>query len=229
MRPSRLKLPFVALFLTVIPCVWAAAPLPVTRPVVAEPVPVKSKLSTSELKPVFAQPTDADAVTSAPIAVKKEEAATSVSVTVKNEDKVTSPSVMTKSTDGPSTGTLAWPNTTWEPTPSPTPVPTATPKHTPSLPPPVSTRPPQPALNLNTATEEQLAVLPGLDRVRAKLIVAHRQAIGQFTRVDQLLQVSGISETIFNRVQSHVTLGQVPTAAPAPTAGATPLLPPDIK
>ncbi|HBF33831.1 TPA: hypothetical protein DDW35_04645, partial [Candidatus Sumerlaeota bacterium] len=163
-----------------------AAPSPRPTPVPATPKP---KLATPELKPVLPQIIDADAVTTASEPVNKN--------------------------DAPSTGTLAWPDKKVEPPPlvSPSPTPSPTPALTPILTPvstPVPARTPLPVaklqLNLNLATEEELTAVPGLDRVRARLIVAHRQAIGKFTRLDQLLQVSGISETVFNRVQSHLTV-----------------------
>ncbi|XP_015604852.1 endonuclease/exonuclease/phosphatase family domain-containing protein 1 isoform X2 [Cephus cinctus] len=47
-------------------------------------------------------------------------------------------------------------------------------------------------LNLNTATEEELMTLPGITRAIATNIVAHRQAIGRFNRVEDLALVSGV-------------------------------------
>ncbi|XP_045511722.1 endonuclease/exonuclease/phosphatase family domain-containing protein 1-like [Colias croceus] len=47
-------------------------------------------------------------------------------------------------------------------------------------------------MNINTATEEQLMTLPGVNRQLAREIVRHRQMIGRFKRVDDLALVSGI-------------------------------------
>ncbi|XP_012254094.2 endonuclease/exonuclease/phosphatase family domain-containing protein 1-like [Athalia rosae] len=47
-------------------------------------------------------------------------------------------------------------------------------------------------LNINTATEEELMTLPGINRAVARNIVNHRQAIGRFRRVEDLALVSGI-------------------------------------
>lgn len=49
----------------------------------------------------------------------------------------------------------------------------------------------QELMNVNTATEEQLMTLPGVNRQLAKEIVRHRQIIGRFKRVDDLALVSG--------------------------------------
>lgn len=48
-------------------------------------------------------------------------------------------------------------------------------------------------MNINTATEEQLMTLPGVNRQLARAIVLHRQMIGRFKRVDDLALVSGES------------------------------------
>lgn len=47
-------------------------------------------------------------------------------------------------------------------------------------------------LNLNTATEEELMTLPGINRAVARNIVNHRKAIGRFNRVEDLALVSGV-------------------------------------
>lgn len=46
-------------------------------------------------------------------------------------------------------------------------------------------------MNVNTATEEQLMTLPGVNRQLARAIVLHRKIIGRFKRVDDLALVSG--------------------------------------
>jgi len=49
-------------------------------------------------------------------------------------------------------------------------------------------------IDLNLASAEQLAGLPGISLDLAKAIVAHRRRIGQFADVNQLLEVKGIGE-----------------------------------
>lgn len=51
---------------------------------------------------------------------------------------------------------------------------------------------PAPVINLNTATVQQLDVLPGVGPVTAAAIVAWRDANGKFSSVDQLAEVDGI-------------------------------------
>ena len=49
-------------------------------------------------------------------------------------------------------------------------------------------------LDLNTATAEELAGLPGIGTELAARIVAYREANGAFGTVEELLEVSGIGE-----------------------------------
>lgn len=60
------------------------------------------------------------------------------------------------------------------------------------------------ALNLNTATVEQLDGLPGVGPVTAAAIVAWRQANGKFTSVDQLADVDGIGPARLEKLRPLV-------------------------
>ncbi|WP_310226837.1 helix-hairpin-helix domain-containing protein [Paenibacillus qinlingensis] len=56
-------------------------------------------------------------------------------------------------------------------------------------------------LNLNTATLEQLDKLPGIGESKAKAIIAHRSKIGSFKRVEELMDVKGIGEKMFEKLR----------------------------
>jgi len=60
------------------------------------------------------------------------------------------------------------------------------------------------ALDLNTATVEQLDALPGVGPVTAAAIVAWRQANGKFTSVDQLADVDGIGPARLDKLRRLV-------------------------
>jgi competence protein ComEA len=60
------------------------------------------------------------------------------------------------------------------------------------------------ALDLNTATVEQLDTLPGVGPVTAAAIVAWRQANGKFTSVDQLADVDGIGPARLEKLRALV-------------------------
>jgi competence protein ComEA len=49
-------------------------------------------------------------------------------------------------------------------------------------------------LSLNTATADELQELPGVGPVLAERIVSHRDIVGRFDTVEDLLEVSGIGE-----------------------------------
>ncbi|QLL05854.1 ComEA family DNA-binding protein [Mycobacterium vicinigordonae] len=67
------------------------------------------------------------------------------------------------------------------------------------------TRPaPKEALDLNTATVEQLDALPGVGPVTAAAIVAWRQANGRFSNVDQLGEVEGIGPARLDKLRALV-------------------------
>ncbi|OBH74598.1 hypothetical protein A5681_12615 [Mycobacterium scrofulaceum] len=60
------------------------------------------------------------------------------------------------------------------------------------------------ALDLNTATAEDLDALPGVGPVTAAAIVAWRQANGKFTSVDQLADVDGIGPARLEKLRALV-------------------------
>ena len=61
-------------------------------------------------------------------------------------------------------------------------------------------------VNVNTATVEQLTLLPGIGESRAREIVALRKRQGAFRRVEALLDVKGIGETSFARMKPFLAL-----------------------
>jgi competence protein ComEA len=63
---------------------------------------------------------------------------------------------------------------------------------------------PPPALDLNTATLEQLDGLPGVGEVTAQRILDWRAAHGRFSSVDQLREVSGIGQARFTKLRNLV-------------------------
>ncbi|CQD17337.1 helix-hairpin-helix repeat-containing competence protein ComEA [Mycobacterium lentiflavum] len=60
------------------------------------------------------------------------------------------------------------------------------------------------ALDLNTATVQQLDDLPGVGPVTAAAIVSWRQANGRFTSVDQLADVDGIGPSRLDKLRALV-------------------------
>ncbi len=59
-------------------------------------------------------------------------------------------------------------------------------------------------VNINTATPEQLELLPGIGEVRAKAVVAMRKQRGGFKSVEELTDVKGIGEAALERLRPFV-------------------------
>lgn len=63
------------------------------------------------------------------------------------------------------------------------------------------------AVNINSATAEELKALPGIGAAKATAIVEYRQQNGNFKTVDELKNVKGIGDSIVNRLRDEVTVG----------------------
>lgn len=61
-------------------------------------------------------------------------------------------------------------------------------------------------MNVNTATATELEELPGIGEVLAQRIVDYRTDNGPFASVDQLLDVSGIGDSILESLRELVTV-----------------------
>ena len=74
----------------------------------------------------------------------------------------------------------------------------------------------QPALkgvvNINTASEEQLQMLPGVGEVRARAILSERKGRGGFKSVDDLRAIKGVGDSLLERMRPFVTLKGKTTA-----------------
>ena len=69
-------------------------------------------------------------------------------------------------------------------------------------------------VNLNEASPEELARLPGIGPAKARAIVEHRTA-HPFHRVDELTRVKGIGKKTFAKLRPYITIvGQTTLAAP---------------
>jgi comEA protein len=67
-------------------------------------------------------------------------------------------------------------------------------------------------VNVNTASEQELQLLPGIGEARARAIVEARKARGGFKSVDELVEVKGIGEAGLAQMRPFVTLTGQTTA-----------------
>ncbi len=62
-------------------------------------------------------------------------------------------------------------------------------------------------ININTASQAQLEALPGVGPTLAQRIITYRSENGRFTRVEDLLKVSGIGSALLERIRNQITIG----------------------
>jgi len=74
-------------------------------------------------------------------------------------------------------------------------------------------------VNINTATEEELMTLEQIGAARAAAIVKYRTEVGPFAVPEDLMNVSGIGEKIFEMNKDRIIV------APETTEGLTPAQP----
>ena len=63
-------------------------------------------------------------------------------------------------------------------------------------------------IDINSATAEELTVLPGIGQSLAKAIVAYRGENGAFESLEQLMEVPGIGEGRFAAIEDKICLGE---------------------
>lgn len=62
------------------------------------------------------------------------------------------------------------------------------------------------AININTATVDELISLVGIGEIKAKSIVDYRNENGKFSSVDELINVSGIGEKTLEKIKNDITV-----------------------
>ena len=62
-------------------------------------------------------------------------------------------------------------------------------------------------VNINTANLEELDALPGIGPSTAQAIIDHRRQFGQFQRIDEITNVSGIGPATYDRIKDLITTG----------------------
>ena len=59
-------------------------------------------------------------------------------------------------------------------------------------------------ININTASEAQLCEIPGIGATRAAAIAAYRDAHGGFKKPEDIMQVNGIKEGMFEKIKDSI-------------------------
>lgn len=61
-------------------------------------------------------------------------------------------------------------------------------------------------VSINTATLEELMTLEGIGEAKAKSIIAYREEHGPYQAIEDLLNVSGIGESLLAKIKENITL-----------------------
>lgn len=61
-------------------------------------------------------------------------------------------------------------------------------------------------INLNTCTAEDLMSIEHVGETRANAIIAYREYLGGYTSVDQLKNISGIGDSVYESIEPYVTV-----------------------
>ncbi|MCW7752836.1 helix-hairpin-helix domain-containing protein [Desulfobotulus sp. H1] len=66
-------------------------------------------------------------------------------------------------------------------------------------------------IDINTASVEELMGLKGIGKTYAERIVSHRENVGPFTAVDDLIQVKGIGAKTIEPIRDRIMVSPVRT------------------
>lgn len=61
-------------------------------------------------------------------------------------------------------------------------------------------------VNLNTASKEELMELSGIGESRAEDIIAYREEHGGFDAIDEVKNISGIKDAVFDKIKDMITV-----------------------
>ena len=61
-------------------------------------------------------------------------------------------------------------------------------------------------VNINEADLEELMTLPGIGESRAQLILEYRENTGEFQSIEEIQQVNGIKEGLFEKLKDKITI-----------------------
>ena len=61
-------------------------------------------------------------------------------------------------------------------------------------------------VNINTAGEDLLCTLSGVGSSRAKSIIAYREQNGAFKKIEDIMNVEGIKDGLFQKIKDSITV-----------------------
>jgi competence protein ComEA len=68
-------------------------------------------------------------------------------------------------------------------------------------------------VDLNTAQEQELSRIPGIDQMKARQIIEYRNRNGSFKSINDLKKIAGLPQGVIETLQrAGVTIGKQPAA-----------------
>lgn len=61
-------------------------------------------------------------------------------------------------------------------------------------------------ININIAGKEELMTLPGIGEAKAEKILRYREEHGAFRSIEDVMQIEGIKEGVFNKIKEDITI-----------------------
>ena len=61
-------------------------------------------------------------------------------------------------------------------------------------------------ININTSTKEELLTLPSIGSSKADSIIKYRQENGNFEKIEDIKNVSGIGDSLFEKIKDYITV-----------------------
>lgn len=61
-------------------------------------------------------------------------------------------------------------------------------------------------ININTASKEELQTLDGIGEAKAKAIIEYREKNGNFQKIDDIKNVSGIGDSVYEKIKNNITI-----------------------
>ena len=61
-------------------------------------------------------------------------------------------------------------------------------------------------MNINQASREELMTLPGIGEAKADSIIQHRETMGNFGTIEEIMEIEGIKEGVFRKIEERITV-----------------------
>ena len=59
-------------------------------------------------------------------------------------------------------------------------------------------------ININTATKDEIMTLPGIGESKASDIIRYRDEHGSFKTIEEIMNIQGIKEGVFNKIKDLI-------------------------